>query len=519
MKKIISLLSIIILSLCSSQMKGQITPYLEQITVNGSSISDCSTIAFGTNSSVNLSLKMRVTKLATNDVGNFATFKLYILKNGSSSPQFINGILINNSAFWNNGTLWEGVFSQTLQASDIDVSGSIFYGVYEVSTDIHPNTCNYALTKTPPPSFSFTPTSLSLPCGDTSSRTFTVTPANIPSGATVTYQWSYNGWSQISSTSTSKTLQPSSGTSLPSTVSVTPYINGVAQTTKTCTVSRPAFTSIASITGSSNLCAGTNTYTISNTGTNSITWSCSNTAIANLNVINPTSATLTKIGNGTVNLVATITNACGQTTTITKSVNVGGPVLPANVFVNGATYTGYNQTLNYSLSGSSINGGTSYQWSVDGPMNDNGGPTCAWQILGGQGTQTITLKSGCISATVVVRVVATSSCGSSNTKYIYVTVGSDPCPPALRLSQNPVKDGNLVANVIYPPDCDPNARVSNTIISNEIKIYDFNGTVVYTSKQHTDELNINNLQIKKGIYLLQVITEKGEIIKDKIIIE
>ena len=206
MKKIISLLSIVILSLCSSQMKGQITPYLEQITVNGSSISDCSTIAFGTNSSVNLSLKLRVTKSTTNDVGNFATFKLYILKNGSSSPQFINGILINNSAFWNNGTLWEGVFSQTLQASDIDVSGSIFYGVYEVSSDIHPNTCNYSLTKTPPPSFSFTPTSLSLPCGDTSSRTFTVTPANIPSGASVTYQWSYSGWSQISSTSTSKTL-------------------------------------------------------------------------------------------------------------------------------------------------------------------------------------------------------------------------------------------------------------------------------------------------------------------------
>lgn len=147
MKKIISLLSIVILSLCSSQMKGQITPYLEQITVNGSSISNCSTIAFGTNSSVNLSLKMRITKSATNDVGNFATFKLYILKNGSSSPQFINGILINNSAFWNNGTLWEGVFSQTLQASDIDVTGSIFYGVYEVSTDIHPNTCNYSLSR------------------------------------------------------------------------------------------------------------------------------------------------------------------------------------------------------------------------------------------------------------------------------------------------------------------------------------------------------------------------------------
>jgi hypothetical protein len=379
MKKIISILSIIILSLCSSQMKGQITPYLEQITVNGSSISDCSTIAFGTNSSINLSLKMRVTKSATNDVGNFATFKLYIKKNGSSSPKFINGILINNSAFWNNGSLWEGVFSQTLQASDIDVSGSIFYGVYEVSTVIHPNTCNYSLTKTPPPSFSLSPTTLSLPCGDTSSRTFTITPANIPSGANVTYQWSYSGgWSTISQTSTSCTFQPSSGTSLPSTVSVTPSINGVTQTTKTCSITRSGFTSIASITGNSNLCSSSNTYTISNTGTNTITWSCSNTAIATLNIISPTSVTLTKIGNGTVNLVATLTNSCSQTTTISKSVNVGSPILPATAFVNGATYTGYNQTLNYSLSGSSTNGGTSYQWSVDGQMNDDGGlTTCA----------------------------------------------------------------------------------------------------------------------------------------------
>jgi hypothetical protein len=120
---------------------------------------------------------------------------------------------------------------------------------------------------------------------------------------------------------------------------------------------------------------------------------------------------------------------------------------------------------------------------------------------------------------VVVRVVATGGCGSSNTKYIYVTVGSNPCPPALRLSQNPVKDGNLVADVIYPPiDCDTKVSIGKTI-NNEIKIYDFNGNVVYKSKQNSDKLIINNLEIKKGIYLLQVITEKGEIIKEKIIIE
>ena len=89
----------------------------------------------------------------------------------------------------------------------------------------------------------------------------------------------------------------------------------------------------------------------------------------------------------------------------------------------------------------------------------------------------------------------------------------------LRFSQNPIKGGNLVANVIYPPiDCDPKVSIGKTI-NNEIKIYDFNGNVVYTSNQNTDELVINDLQIKKGIYLFQVVTENGDIIKDTIIIE
>lgn len=131
MRKIITLLIIIIFSFSSNKIQGQITPYLEQITVNSTPISDCSTIAFGTNSSVNLSLKLRIIKASTDNVGNSATFNLYILKNGSSSPQFINGIMVPNNAFINSGSssTWESQFNQTLQASDIDVSGSIFYGV------------------------------------------------------------------------------------------------------------------------------------------------------------------------------------------------------------------------------------------------------------------------------------------------------------------------------------------------------------------------------------------------------
>ena len=287
------------------------------------------------------------------------------------------------------------------------------------------------------------------------------------------------------------------------------------------TVTRIPPTTTAIISGNLRLCSGSTPFTVTNlpVGHTFSSWSISSSSIATLSSTNSATTSLTKVGQGTVTLTANILNSCNETIPITKTIYVGAPILPATAFVNGATYTGYNQTLNYSLSSSSINGGTSYQWSVDGPMNDNGGPTGAWQILGGQGTQTITLKSGCISATVVVRVVATSSCGSSNTKYIYVTVGSDPCPPALRLSQNPIKDGNLTALVVYPPDCDDPLARNATTINNEIKIYDFNGNIVYEGKQNSDELIINNLQIKKGIYLLQVITEKGEIIKDKIIIE
>ncbi len=516
MKKII----FTILLYCTiTSMNSQITTTIIDVLVNSqTTINNCNVLDFGTNQNNNLIIYFKLQRPQSLPNGG-GTLRIYLKYNSNSIPQVIGVPRNILDSYWTN-TNYESTMNCDISASQIQVSGSSISVEFETNGGIKTQSCEYPIIKSTPPSFSFTPTTLSLPCGDTSSRTFTITPANIPSGANVTYQWSYSGgWSTISQTSTSLTLQPSSGTSLPPTVSVTPSINGVTQTTKTCSITRSGFTSIASITGNSNLCSSSNTYTISNTGTNTITWSCSNTAIATLNIISPTSVTLTKIGSGTVNLVATLTNSCNQTTTIPKSVNVGSPILPATVFVNGATYTGYNQTLNYSLSGSSINGGTSYQWSVDGQMNDDGGlTTCAWQILSGQGTRTVTLKSGCISGMVVVRVVATGGCGSSNTKYIYVTVGSNPCPPTLRLSQNPVKEGNLVADVIYPPNCDTSARIANTI-NNEIKIYDFNGNVVYKSKQNSDKLIINNLEIKKGIYLLQVITEKGEIIKEKIIIE
>jgi len=173
----------------------------------------------------------------------------------------------------------------------------------------------------PPPSFTLAPTTVALPCGNTSSRVFTVTPANVPSGAVVTYQWSHNGWSQISATATSKTLQPNSDTTLPSSVTVTAILNGVAQPTRTATVSRSAITSSATISGSSTVCSSA-TYTMTGllSGQTVSSWTVSNPSRATLSATSGATTTVTKISNGQVTLTATIRNACNQT--VTKPINL-----------------------------------------------------------------------------------------------------------------------------------------------------------------------------------------------------
>lgn len=519
MKKIISLLSIVILSLCSSQMKGQITPYLEQITVNGSSISNCSTIAFGTNSSVNLSLKMRITKSATNDVGNFATFKLYILKNGSSSPQFINGILINNSAFWNNGTLWEGVFSQTLQASDIDVTGSIFYGVYEVSTDIHPNTCNYSLTKTPPPSFSLSPSTISLLCGDTNQRTFTVTPENIPAGANVSYSWSHLGWTLVSSTNTSITIQPNSGIILPSNITVTPSINSVTQATKTCTITRVPFTSTATIIGASSLCTSSN-YAINGLlSGETIQWSVSNNSIASLSNITATSVTVNKIGNGTINLLATITNPCNQTAIVSKSINIGAPTFSStNMSGDSNPLTG--ETKVYFVQAPT--GYNSLEWYFD-YGGTTGTSVNGWEILNGQGTTSITAKVGNPGLTYVV-CKAFNNC-SNSIQYIPVAVRSltDPCGFFKINTKNPIKETDNLIGKIVPPPIDPcddlNAKLINKKESKKIQVFDLFGRVIFSDEFIGDNFDFKLEKLTTGTYLLNITLQDGKTQHETIIVK
>lgn len=289
------------------------------------------------------------------------------------------------------------------------------------------------------------------------------------------------------------------------------------------TITRSAPTTTASITGSSSLCSGAKTYTISNlpAGHSVSSWSISNSSIASLSSTTGNSVTLTKVGNGQLTLTANISNNCSQIIPKTKTIYVGSPIIPSAATIIGPTSVGTNQTYNYSLSMPATNGATSYTWSIDAPSDDVP-PLCNWQVMSGQGTTAASIKTGCEPGLAVVRIVATSSCGTSNMKYTYVTV-DDPCPTMMSLSQNPVKGSSFTVSLTEPYPCDPTAGAQKSerrgVYDCTIRIFDINGRQVYNGQKSSNELTFDGLILEKGMYILQLITDGGAVMTEKLIFE
>lgn len=320
-------------------------------------------IDFGSSESVTVYFKVQFTKPENLSLGEVSYVAGTNKNSGWSqlfTPQYLT-LGINNTGFTD-------VRQYTLYASDYSVNSSDNYlmaNVVKTTGNVQYQSNKIYIKKDPV--FTLTPPTVSIPCGDTSARTFTVTPANIPAGANVTYQWSYNNWTELSgSTTTSRTLQPSSGSVLPSSVSVTPYINGVAQTTKTSTVSRASFTAGSlSISGSNYVC-DTGQYTINDLPSYISIQSVgsSNTNVATVSLTGSNQITVTKVSDGLATITVLLQNSCSQTTTISKQIQVGIPASASNGTISGANYICNNQTYTYTVNGASHPCITSYTWEV-----------------------------------------------------------------------------------------------------------------------------------------------------------
>lgn len=509
-----------------------------QATVN---VTNCGIIDLASSTSSTINLGITLTK-PYNQVVGLGELSVYTQK--SPSDTRIERVFEQiQESFWTQPSSGNSVFTTTanfsINTADFNVSGGTLFVVFKSSGNIEYLSCGFTIKKTPLPAFALSPATLALSCDDTNVKNFTVTPSNIPAGATVTYQWSFSGWSGTATSSMSSVnLTPISGTTLPSSVTVTPFINGVAKPSMSCIVSRGSFNPNYTITGNNQGCPGSTTaYSIS-VGTNTVSWSVSNPALATLNTTTGNNVLLTGISNGSVNLNALVTNSCGQSKLVTKTIAIGTPVVTNNTITGGSSSEPINSTTQLSVA--YVTGATGYNWTVNSQSSScvdaNGIPVGGVTLPKfSNGSNTITTVSpiafvnwGSCPGDVVVNCSAVNACGNKGIGYKVVSVygygggggGEDPCQGKMTVSPNPVKDDVFVVNIALPPvdPCGP-VLLDRTGINNKVTIYDLQGNKVFSKEYDSNKISISNLNLRKGHYVIHADSNKGKNHKSIIVVE
>lgn len=358
------------------------------------------------------------------------------------------------------------------------------------------------------------------------------------SGSSVLYYWTIgNGWILPNGSPSPSTLTSSTNTislipinSQPSPVSVIPKVNGVASLSSSYTVSLTPFTTTASISGANSICSGSSTYTVTGlpAGVTASNWQSSNTAVATVS----SSGVVTAVGTGTVTISRTLTNACGQTTPITKTVYIGAPAVAVSNSVVGSSSVYANTSSGYSVS--AVPGTSFYSWSIVAinpscstglpKFMDNNSSTISTT------TPSTTINWGNCKGTYVVNCSATNSCASAGIGYKQVEVldsSSDPCAFLYSLGKNPIQNGEAITyKVIGPPGPCPETNKEGmqrlaTVKQHTIKVSIFNllGTKMFEKEIvfGGDEFSIEDLKLSQGKYIVHI-EEKNTIKKEIIII-
>jgi hypothetical protein len=361
----------------------------------------------------------------------------------------------------------------------------------------------------PNPTFTISPSSLQFVCGTAQTKIFTVSTANTIS-CPVSYIWNLginNGWiylgnpapATFTTTTNSITLTSASANVLPSTVSVTPVLNGNNLTLLSCVTSFTPFTSTATISGLTSFCTilGSSIFTINAGANNTVTWSSTNTGIATVTGGTNSQVTVTTQSEGLFYVNATITNPCGQTVQKTSvPITVGTPLASINeasCITNSApcsiTATQANNYLQLTLNaplGSYVPSELDWQWEkVSGNyLLYDGGSYTGTSHLGSLVNIYLT-GANPTDNPLIIRTRVKNDCGWGAWRSAYWNDGTTtppPPPPTNYYQINPSLNGGYAANVsLLNP-----AIVPNTTSPIMVRLYSPYGDLLSTTQMYSN---------------------------------
>ena len=506
---------------------------------------NCGNIDLASSTSTSISFGINLSKPNGQVVG-LSDLRVYTQKSSSDSRIERSWTQIQES-FWStsvpNTYLTTASFS--INSSDFNATGGTLFVVFKSSGNVEYQTaCSFTITKTPPPTFTLSPTTLSIPCGSVAPVTFSY--SNVYSTPGVTYNYSYSGWTFVSQTPNSITLKPANANILPSNFSLVPIVNGVTQPYKVCTVTRAPFTTTSAITGSGVVCPGaTTTFNLTDSSSfSNVTWSIPEFDVATILSSTNSSVTIQAITSGAFTIKAVVENACGQTQTINKTFNIGVPnVNPSNNTISGI-YDNY--AVNYSpfqIGVFPVENATSYIWTITGssyPSSCTNRP----KFLNGSATMTTysnyaTINIGSCVGNYVVSCRPANACGQSfDIQPKGFSVGSsnsenpcdnDPIPMGLVL-KNPIKvSDEIVLNIHHsqlPCDTSNNLKIAKQLTKEEVEnieytidIYDFYGRKLLSRKEKSSQIKISDTNLSKGKYIINISNDLGNIKREILLVE
>ena len=406
-----------------------------------------------------------------------------------------------------NGSTWitaSGSVTLTPTASTGNDSTIQYAAKNSCSGAFFEGTPRYISISRPNPTFTLSPTSLTFVCGTPQTKTFTVsTPNTISCSTSYTWNlganngWLYNGSSAPASFSTSTssiTLTSASGNILPSTVNVIPVLNDSSYAPMSCSTSFSSFTSTTTINGNNVIClGGDSVYTMNGLGAgNNVTWSSSNTAVATVSNGTQSQVVVNGLSQGTIDLIANITNSCGQQKPIIKSIRIGDPSPPSDILgfcCNGMEF-GSESIYEFTVNDSNNQGVNQFDWVVAGGT-----------MLEGQGTNTIFVKTSKVEGTQIlyfdVSVRVGNNCGLSSYLWRSGYVTSGVGPAMFTIYPNPSTE---TVNLELRDKNDQSVKDSE--ISGEL--FDFLGYSKGKIKINDFKAIINVSGLTKGIYVLKI---------------